>query len=63
VEDDGQGIPEDKLAKLLMTEAGRGIGLWNTDRRLRKLLGSGLIIESALGKGTSVAYIVPSEVI
>ncbi|WP_214658785.1 ATP-binding protein [Candidatus Formimonas warabiya] len=63
VEDDGKGIPEDKLAELLTGPAGQGIGLWNTDRRLKKLLGKGLTIESVPGKGTRVAYIVPPEVI
>lgn len=62
VADDGQGIAEDKLSVLLQPEAGRGIGLWNIDHRLKKLFGSGLTIESTLGKGTKVSYIIPSEV-
>lgn len=62
VEDNGQGIPEDKLERLLKPETEGGIGLWNTDRRLKKLLGTGLTIDSAPGRGTRVAYIVPSEV-
>lgn len=60
VADDGQGMPPDRLAVLLMPETTRGIGLWNIDRRLRKLFGQGLTIESAPGKGTRVAYIVPA---
>lgn len=60
VEDDGQGIPPDRLAALLTPEAGRGIGLWNIDRRLKKFYGKGLAIESAPGKGTRVTYTVPS---
>ena len=63
VEDDGKGIPRDRLSVLLMPETGRGIGLWNIDRRLKEIYGKGLSIESALGKGTRVAYTVPSEVI
>lgn len=63
VEDDGCGIQPDRLAVLLMSEAGRGIGLWNIERRLKKLFGKGLIMESVPGKGTRVAYIVPLEVI
>ncbi len=63
VEDNGCGIQPDRLAVLLMPEAGRGIGLWNIERRLKKLFGKGLTIESLPGKGTRVAYIVPSEVI
>lgn len=63
VEDDGLGISADKLAVLFTPEAGRGIGLWNIDRRLKKFYGKGLTIESKPGIGTKVAYIVPSEVI
>lgn len=59
VEDDGQGILPDRLAVLLLPETGRGIGLWNIDRRLRKFYGNGLTIESVPGRGTRVAYIVP----
>ena len=62
VEDDGQGIPADKLEGLLDTDTGRGIGLWNIDRRLKKLFGKGLMISSTYGKGTKVSYIFPSEV-
>lgn len=60
IEDDGQGIPAGRLTELLMPEANGGIGLWNIDRRLKKLFGKGLTIESAPGKGTRVTYIVPS---
>ncbi len=63
VEDDGQGIPSERLAELLLPETGRGIGLWNTDRRLKRLLGNGLVIESAPGNGTKVSYTVPLEMI
>ncbi len=62
VEDDGQGIPEERLAELLMPEAGHGIGLWNIDRRLKKLFGKGLSIESEPGKGTRVSFTVLQEV-
>jgi sensor histidine kinase YesM len=63
VEDDGKGIPQDRLSVLLRPETGRGIGLWNIDRRLKEIYGKGLSIESAPDKGTRVAYTVPSEVI
>ncbi len=62
VEDDGQGIPRDRLAVLLMPEADHGIGLWNIDRRLKKIYGKGLNIESSPGKGTLVSYTIPLEV-
>jgi sensor histidine kinase YesM len=63
VEDDGQGIAKDKLAGLLGPESGNGIGLWNVDKRLKKLFGRGLMIESTPGEGTKAAYIVPKEMI
>lgn len=62
VEDDGQGIPQERLERLLVDEAAGGIGLWNIDRRLKKLYGKGLTIESVHGKGTRVYYIIPAEV-
>jgi len=62
VEDDGQGIPADKLERLLDTKTGRGIGLWNIDRRLKKLFGKGLMMSSTYGEGTKVSYTFPSEV-
>lgn len=63
VTDDGQGIPGDRLERLLMPETATGIGLWNIDRRLKKLYGTGLSIESSPGRGTRVAFKIPSEVI
>ncbi len=60
VEDDGQGIPPERLNTLLIPEAGHGLGLWNIDRRLKKFYGKGLTIESTPGKGTRVSYIIPS---
>ena len=60
--DDGQGISPERLSVLLMPESGRGIGLWNIDRRLKRHYGKGLTIESELGRGTKVSYIVPWEV-
>lgn len=63
VADDGSGIPPDRLAMILVPDTGKGVGLWNIDRRLRKLLGKGLTIESEPGKGTRVMFMLPPEVI
>lgn len=63
VVDNGKGIEKDKLKELLMPEASRGIGLWNIDRRLKKLYGKGLSIESEPGKGTEVTFSIPQGVI
>jgi Putative regulator of cell autolysis len=61
VDDDGQGMPPEKVAALLAPGTNRGIGLWNIDMRLKKLFGNGLTIESAIGKGTRVSFIIPYE--
>lgn len=59
VEDDGSGIPPDKLAKVLKPEDSKGVGLCNIDSRLRALLGKGLTIESEIGRGTRVTFLIP----
>lgn len=58
VSDDGAGIPEDTLKGLLDPERAKGYGLLNVDQRIKLAYGSqyGVILESALGKGTT-AYI------
>ncbi|MBO9607037.1 MAG: histidine kinase [Paenibacillaceae bacterium] len=58
VEDDGVGMPPDKLATL--AEAG-GIGLANIRRRLRLLYNVPLIVESKPGQGTRVGFTIPEE--
>lgn len=57
VEDDGVGIPEDKLATLL----DRGIGVSNVNERLKVLFGSEyrMWIDSQPGKGTRIQIEVP----
>jgi len=37
----------------------KGIGLRNTDRRLKQLFGKGLRIQSAPNEGTTVAFEIP----
>ncbi|MDP4092398.1 MAG: ATP-binding protein [Bacillota bacterium] len=59
VKDDGQGIEPEKLEHLLEEESGRGIGLWNINRRLKGIYGKGLIIESSPGKGIKVTFSIP----
>ncbi|HBE78070.1 MAG TPA: histidine kinase [Firmicutes bacterium] len=61
VVDDGSGILPERLAKIYTDDAGQGIGLWNIDFRLKKLLGQGLSIESQPGKGTRVMFLIPRE--
>lgn len=58
VSDNGVGMDEEKVKHLLDRKAdGRtGIGLFNTDRRLKQFYGRGLTISSELGAGTSVSF-------
>jgi two-component system, LytTR family, sensor kinase len=57
VEDDGVGIPEDKLATLL----DRGIGVTNVNERLKVLFGTDyrMWVESQPGQGTRIQIEVP----
>ncbi|QGR00381.1 response regulator [Paenibacillus psychroresistens] len=60
VADDGIGMDITAHKQLLDKKAGRrsGIGLVNTDRRLKQLYGNGLQIQSTLDQGTTVTFIV-----
>nr|WP_144027368.1 ATP-binding protein [Paenibacillus selenitireducens] len=58
VEDDGIGMDEVQLQRLLERKVDRssGVGLINTDQRLKRHFGTGLHIESTLGIGTKVTF-------
>lgn len=58
VEDDGIGMDEVQLQQILERNADRksGVGLINTDQRLRRHFGTGLHIQSTLGAGTKVTF-------
>lgn len=63
VKDNGIGMTSEKVAHLLnpvMKEKG-GIGISNTNRRLIKLYGQGLSIDSKPGEGTTVSFIIPKK--
>lgn len=65
VEDNGAGMEPDQCAALLQpaSPAGRkGVGLINTDRRLRKRYGSGLSVTSVPNQGTHVSFMVRTAV-
>lgn len=59
--DDGVGISEDKLKNLLSAPSNkkRGIGLLNTERRLKQIYGNGLDIQSEEGLGTTISFKIP----
>ncbi|UED74915.1 ATP-binding protein [Brevibacillus sp. DP1.3A] len=63
VEDDGIGMEEDQVQRLLERKAdsSSGVGLINTDQRLKRHFGTGLLIESTLGTGTKVTFHVRSK--
>ncbi|MNZ49777.1 Sensory/regulatory protein RpfC [compost metagenome] len=58
VEDDGDGIDEVQLQRILERKADNrsGVGLINTDQRLKRHFGTGLHITSTLGTGTKVTF-------
>lgn len=63
IHDDGVGMDEETLNHLL-NPAHRdrhGIGIVNTDQRLKQLFGTGLTIISEKGSGTSVTFDIPHE--
>lgn len=61
IRDNGIGMKEETVHMLLDPAINRksGIGLINTDRRLKQAYGSGLDISSTLGEGTTVSFVVP----
>lgn len=63
VQDNGIGMDEVQLQRILERKADRssGVGLINTDQRLKRHFGTGLHIKSTLGKGTQITFCVPSE--
>lgn len=60
VEDNGAGMPEEKIVSILQGEdKSAGIGVANVNRRLIKLYGEGLQIESLPEYGTTVTIKIP----
>ncbi len=61
VKDDGPGISEDKMEGILLRSEKKGIGLWNIDTRLKKLIGTGLSVKSGKDTGTEISFKIPKE--
>ncbi|MEC0240658.1 ATP-binding protein [Paenibacillus dokdonensis] len=61
VADNGIGMDEETVRRVLdnRLEGRSGIGLFNTDRRLKQIYGRGLQIRSVLNEGTIVSFVVP----
>jgi len=64
IADDGVGMPEHKAAQLVGGDEPPqgGIGLYNTDRRLKQRYGQGLSLRSQPGEGTVVSFVIPLPV-
>ncbi len=63
VKDNGKGMSADTVQLLLGHEmrAKGGIGVSNTNRRLIQMFGKGLSIQSKLGEGTTVSFVIPDR--
>jgi len=63
VEDDGVGMDEDQVQRLLerKAESRSGVGFINTDLRLKRHFGTGLHIKSTPGIGTTVSFKVHNQ--
>ncbi|MED4123954.1 ATP-binding protein [Halalkalibacterium halodurans] len=61
ITDDGVGMDKATLNNVLTRKPDQvsGIGMLNTDLRLKQLFGKGLFVESQPGKGTSISFYVP----
>jgi two-component system sensor histidine kinase ChiS len=61
IEDDGIGIPPEKLSRLLEAPSDQSVGLTNINRRLKRLYGYGLAISSRINGGTTVNIKIPVQ--
>ncbi|MYL57734.1 response regulator [Virgibacillus halodenitrificans] len=61
VADDGLGMEQNVVDQLLQKSSNppRGIGMANTNLRLKKLFGEGLQIESKINEGTLIQFTIP----
>lgn len=58
IEDNGVGMSESKIQQILVgqPDMNGGIGLMNTNQRLKRYFGTGLQIESTIGVGTKISF-------
>ncbi len=61
--DDGVGMDQEMTERILVSqpEKEHGIGLVNTEKRLQRLYGASLQINSSLGVGTTISFKVPKR--
>lgn len=58
IADDGVGMSQTQIKEFLNGEKNKGIGLYNTDSRLKRIYGEGLQIISEVNDGTVVSFTV-----
>lgn len=63
VSDNGVGMDEEKIKQIFTIQPNwkKGIGLMNTEQRLKRLYGKGLSVSSKPDVGTTVTFTVPSN--
>jgi len=61
--DDGVGMDEEKVKQIftIPSDQKKGIGIVNTQQRLKRLYGKGLQVTSELGVGTTITFTVPTD--
>ena len=61
--DDGVGMDEETIRQALAipSKQDHGVGLYNTNRRLKQLYGQGLNISSQPGQGTVILFYIPKQ--
>ncbi|MBP2642557.1 MAG: response regulator [Firmicutes bacterium] len=61
IQDNGVGIPQNKLNQILAGQINKSVGLTNINRRLKRIYGHGIKISSKLNAGTIVSIKIPYE--
>lgn len=63
IADNGAGMKQEKIAQILNEHPSKamGVGVANTNRRLKKLYGKGLVIESKIDEGTKIMFEIPRD--
>lgn len=63
VKDDGVGMDKERVAQLFDEDStgSGGVGLFNTNKRLERIYGTGLIVSSEQDQGTEISFSVPQK--
>lgn len=61
IEDNGVGIPEDKLTNLLNGATTCSVGINNVNNRLKLKFGRGIMVSSRANEGTTVEMVIPQD--